>query len=81
MFKLKHVGNVVNKTLGLLPAKAGIGYRLSVDLVLRDFLAAVLEIALYHKTLDYLLDVRRMAAAMKDLFCNSYLLEVSLSGV
>ena len=66
--------NIVNQTLRLLPAEAGVGYRLAVNGVVADLLAAVLEIALDHKTLYIRLYLRRLAAAMKYLLAYAYLL-------
>lgn len=63
----KQLGDVANKTLGLVPAYAGVGYRLS-EHALIYLLRAVLKIAFDHQALDYRAYVAGMTAAVQHFF-------------
>ena len=72
--------NLEEKTLSLLPAKAGIGYGFSINMIM-DLLAAIFDVALDHQSLDQLMDVIAVTAAVKYFFCNTDLLQILLVGV
>ena len=54
--QLNLIGDLQEEPLGILPAKAGIGYGFAID-SLANFLTAFLNVALDHDTFDKLLDV------------------------
>lgn len=75
-----HFSKLVNKSVGLVPAYAGIGDRLAVA-VLGILLVAVLDVALDHKTLNEILDTLRCIAAVEHILTDTYLLNEFLAGV
>ena len=72
--------NLEEKTLSLLPAKAGIGDGFSINMIM-DFLAAIFDVALDHQPFDQFVDVVAVTAAVKYFFCNTDLLQILLVGV
>ena len=77
-FSLELICDLEDEFFGFFPAEAGVGDRLSVD-VLAYFLRAVLDIAFDHETLDELLDLGTVAHTMEYLLCDTYLFKVLLS--
>ena len=71
--------DVVDKSFGVGPSKAGVGDGLAVA-VLADFLAAWLKVAFDHDALDHLLNLAGMAA-VEHLLDNPNLFLVLLAGV
>ena len=74
------VSNIENQFFGFLPADAGVGNGLAVD-VLTDFLAAVFQVAFDHEALEHTLDVAVVAAGVEDVFADPGLLVVLLGRV
>ena len=56
LLKSNHIRKVEDETLGLFPAEAGVGDRLTVY-ALADLLCAVFDIAFDHEAFDELFDV------------------------
>ena len=77
---LSEVCQLVYKSLGLIPADAGVGDTLAVNSAV-GLLVAVLDVGLDHKSLDQVQDIVRVARAVKDLLCNARLLVPLLAGV
>ena len=78
-FVLKQISHIENEAFCLFPAETGVCDGFAEYLV--GLLASVLKIALYHKSLDQLLDVGRIVAAVNYLLGNSYLLKILFAGV
>ena len=72
--------NLEEKTFGLLPAKAGIGYGFSINMIM-DLLAAIFDVALDHQSFHQLMDVVVITAAVKDFLGNTDLFQILLVGV
>ena len=72
--------NLEEKTLSLLPAKAGIGDGFSINMIM-DLLAAIFDVALDHQSFHQLMDVVVITAAVKDFLGNTDLFQILLVGV
>ena len=59
--------NLEEKTLSLLPSKAGIGDGFSINMIM-DLLAAIFDVALDHQSFDQFVDVVAVTAAVKYFF-------------
>ena len=79
-YRISQLGDIKYQALGLFPAEAGVGYRLSVNAVLY-LLAPVLDIGFYHKSLYELCDIGGMARAVEYLLCYTDLLKVLFARV
>ena len=77
---LNFVCKVVNKVLGLFPAKAGVCDGFSVDSAV-GFLTAVLDIAFDHKAFYHFCDVAVISAAIHNFMGNTDLFKPLFSGV
>ena len=72
--------NLEEKTLSLLPAKAGISDGFSINMIM-DLLAAIFDVTLDHQSFDQFVDVIAVTAAVKYFFGNTDLLQILLVGV
>ena len=78
--RLSKVCEVEEEAFGLFPAEAGVGDGASVD-VFAGFLAAVLDVRLYHQTLYEFADELALAGAVENLLGYAALFQVLLAGV
>ena len=77
---LKLVSKIENKSLGLFPAKAGVGDGLAVGAAV-GLLSAVNQIALDHEALAKLADILIVAHAVNNVHGDTGLLGVFLTGI
>ena len=80
MYLLQLVCDIVDQSLGSIPAQTWVCDGLSVDVIV-DGLIALLDITLYHNALDQLADIIRDIAAVQYLRYDTWLLVELLVGV
>ena len=76
------LSNIVNQSFGLIPAKARVGNGFSVNMIsASDFLIARLQIAFDHNTFYETFNVFVASSGVQNVFDDTDLLLVFLSGV
>ena len=76
----KSLGDLIQEALGIFPAQAGVGDGFAIA-VFADLLASWFNVAFNHDTLDKVMDVRGMAAAVQNLLDDADLLGILLVGI
>ena len=76
-----HFCDSIQKFFWFFPSQTRIGNRFAIYVIAADLLVAWFDIAFNHKSFYQSMDFRVNETAVKNLFCNSYLLLVLLVGI
>ena len=72
---------LIKQFLSIIPSKTRVGDGFTVNHIRADLLVAFFEVTFDHYTFDKFVKIRIIAAAVKNLACNSYLLLELLVGI
>ena len=72
---------LIKQFLGIIPSKTRVGDGFTVNHIRADLLVAFFEVTFDHYTFDKFVKIRIIAAAVKNLACNSYLFLELLVGI